>query len=146
MAASRTRVGDPERQFAVLPRSQNVSWPADFKIGLGNLKAVRDRLQGRQPPQCLGRIGIGKQEAIALELPRLTRPRNWCSCDSPKRWASSMTMIVALGTSTPTSTTVVDTSTLIRPCRNASMTAVFAFVLDLPVDQAHFEVSQLPRA
>ena len=44
-------------------------------------------------------------------LPRPTRPRNWCSCARPKRSACSMTISAALGTSTPTSITVVATST-----------------------------------
>ena len=43
--------------------------------------------------------------------PRPTRPRSWCSWASPKRSASWTIMIVAFGTSTPTSITVVATST-----------------------------------
>ena len=43
-------------------------------------------------------------------LPRPTRPRSWCRAAKPKRSPFSMTMTVALGTSTPTSTTVVETS------------------------------------
>ena len=43
--------------------------------------------------------------------PRPTRPRSWCSWASPKRSASCTIMIVAFGTSTPTSITVVATST-----------------------------------
>ena len=35
--------------------------------------------------------------------PRPTRPRSWCSCERPKRSACSITITVALGTSTPTS-------------------------------------------
>ena len=52
-------------------------------------------------------------------FPRPTRPRSWCSWETPKRSASMTTMTVALGTSTPTSMTVVDTSTSISPRGNA---------------------------
>ena len=44
----------------------------------------------------------------------------------PKRLASSTTIAVALGTSTPTSITVVATSTSISPLRNASKIAAFS--------------------
>ena len=40
-------------------------------------------------------------------VPRPMRPRSWCSCARPKRSALSITMSEALGTSTPTSITVV---------------------------------------
>ena len=43
--------------------------------------------------------------------PRPTRPRSWCSCARPKRSASWTIITVAFGTSTPTSITVVATST-----------------------------------
>jgi hypothetical protein len=51
--------------------------------------------------------------------PRPTRPRSWCSCASPKRSAFSTIISVAFATSTPTSTTVVDTSTCVSPPRSA---------------------------
>ncbi len=44
----------------------------------------------------------------------------------PKRSASRMTITVALGTSTPTSITVVATNTSRRPGRKVSMTASFS--------------------
>jgi hypothetical protein len=47
--------------------------------------------------------------------PRPTRPRSWCSWLRPKRSACSITISEALGTSTPTSITVVLTSTPIWP-------------------------------
>ena len=46
----------------------------------------------------------------------------------PKRTASSMSMTVALGTSTPTSITVVDTKTSRSPFRKEVIT--FSFSLD----------------
>ncbi len=55
--------------------------------------------------------------------PRPTRPRSWCSCETPNRSASSTTIIVAFATSTPTSITVVDTSTSMSPAANARITS-----------------------
>ena len=51
-----------------------------------------------------------------------TRPRSWCSWESPKRSAFSITMTVALATSIPTSMTVVATSTWISPATKPRMT------------------------
>ena len=70
-----------------------------------------------------------QQESAA---PRPTRPRSWCSADRPNRSAFSTTMTVALGTSTPTSMTVVDTSTSSSPALNACMTASFSLGLSFP--------------
>ena len=58
--------------------------------------------------------------------PRPTRPRNWCNWLSPNRSACSITISEALGTSTPTSMTVVLTNTPICPCTNSDMTAFFS--------------------
>ncbi len=55
--------------------------------------------------------------------PRPTRPRSWCSWDTPNRSASITTMTVAFGTSTPTSMTVVATSTSSSPAANRRITA-----------------------
>ena len=49
------------------------------------------------------------------------RPRSWCSWEIPKRSAFSTTMTVALGTSIPTSITVVATSTCAFPEANAAI-------------------------
>ena len=43
-------------------------------------------------------------------------PRNWCSCERPKRSALSITMTEAFGTSTPTSITEVATMICATPC------------------------------
>ena len=59
-------------------------------------------------------------------LPRPTRPRSWCSWDMPNRSASMITIMVALGTSTPTSMTVVATSTSSSPAANAVITSSFS--------------------
>ena len=58
--------------------------------------------------------------------PRPTRPRSWWSCAKPKRSASATIMTVALGTSTPTSMTVVATSTCVSFARKRAMTSSFS--------------------
>ena len=68
----------------------------------------------------------------ACALPRPTRPLSWWSCDSPNRSAFSITIIFAFGTFTPTSITVVDTSMLISPRTNSSITSSFSFAFIFP--------------
>ena len=58
--------------------------------------------------------------------PRPTRPRSWCRVARPKRSASQTIITVALGTSTPTSTTVVETSTCVTPERKSAMASSFS--------------------
>ena len=58
--------------------------------------------------------------------PRPTRPRNWWSWARPRRSAFSTIISEALGTSTPTSMTVVATSTSNRAALNASIAASFS--------------------
>ena len=60
------------------------------------------------------------------DVPRPTRPRSWCSCETPKRSASIITMTVAFGTSTPTSITVVETNTSISLLAKARIVASFS--------------------
>ena len=66
----------------------------------------RSFLQPKKPPP---------PPKVEASPPRPTRPRSWWSCARPKRSACSITMIVASGTSTPTSITVVATSTCASP-------------------------------
>ena len=65
-------------------------------------------------------------------VPRPTRPRSWCNWDNPYLSAFSISIITAFGTSTPTSTTVVETRTSISPFANAVMTVSFSFGFILP--------------
>jgi hypothetical protein len=53
-------------------------------------------------------------------------------CDSPKRSACSITIRLALGTSTPTSITVVATSTSMSPAAKAAITACFSSAFSRP--------------
>ena len=68
--------------------------------------------------------------------PRPMRPRNWCNCDSPNRSACSTTISVALATSTPTSTTVVDTSNCRAPPAKARITCAFSSPFMRPCSSA----------
>ena len=66
------------------------------------------------------------------KLPRPMRPRSWCSCAKPNRSAPSMTMTVAFGTSIPTSTTGVATSTSIFPLAKSSSVCVLVLAGSCP--------------
>ena len=57
------------------------------------------------------RTGGKKKYANARSLLRPTRPRSWYSCASPSMSARSTTSVFALGTSSPDSMIVVQTST-----------------------------------
>ena len=78
--------------------------------------------------------------------PRPTRPRSWCNCETPKRSASMMTIIEALGTSTPTSITVVATSTSISPAAKAFIAASLSSVDNFPCSGATFKPDNAPIA
>src|SRR5271155_3182774 len=86
-------------------------------------------------PSCVRTISSSRRSASGVMLasaavmstqydfaaPRPMRPRSWCICERPKRSACSTTITLAFGTSTPTSMTVVETSTSILPAWNAAM-------------------------
>ena len=64
---------------------------------------------------------------IDVDLGPPRRPRNWCNCDSPKTLGVFETiMTVALGTSTPTSMTVVVTSAFSSPRLKADIVVSFS--------------------
>src|SRR5208282_2603814 len=87
--------GETEAGRAGLAGAEHVAFAAQAQILLGDAEAILRR------PQRLA--------------PRPTRPRSWCNWASPNRSACSMIMIVASGTSTPTSMTVVATRILVSP-------------------------------
>ena len=70
--------------------------------------------------------GLNISTQLDAAAPRPTRPRSWCSWASPSRSAFSITIRLALGTSTPTSITVVATSRLSSPALKAAITAGFS--------------------
>ncbi len=78
--------------------------------------------------------------------PRPTRPRSWWSCETPNRSASMMTMAVALGTLTPTSMTVVATSTSASPRAKRRMTASLSSGCILPCSTSTRRPARGPRA
>ena len=79
---------------------------------------------------------------MLLPSPRPTRPRSWWSWARPKRSAPSTTISVALGTSTPTSITVVATSTASSPPAKRAITASLSGALHPPVDQPDLVVAE----
>ena len=76
--------------------------------------------------------------------PRPIRPRSWCSWEMPNRSASWITITEALGTSTPTSMTVVETSTSTSPAANRLITASFSSLEQLAVHHLDTQVRQRP--
>ena len=101
---------------------EHVALTTQLQVERGQLEPVGGRRDGLEP-------GAGRRSASASVTsrhspgspPRPTRPRSWCSCEIPNRSASITTIMVASGTSTPTSMTVVATSTSIpsAPLRSA---------------------------
>ena len=78
--------------------------------------------------------------------PRPTRPRSWCSWETPKRSAPSISITVAFGTSIPTSITVVATSTSVSPGGEGRHRRRLLGRVHLPVEQPDPEVAQLAAA
>ena len=110
-------VGEAQQRRARLARAEELARAADLEVAPRDLEAVggldaspsgaRAPSRRQRPLRC----DTAARRPLAA-APRPTRPRSWCSCDRPKRSACSITISDALGTSTPTSITVVATSTL----------------------------------
>lgn len=75
---------------------------------------------------------VGDEPALVGCRPRPTRPQIWWSCARPNLLALRTTMTRAFGTLTPTSMTVVTTSTSMSPRLNASITVVRSSGFCLP--------------
>ena len=119
--------------------------PAQLPVLLGELEAIV-RLAQRverafttadrpSAPRLTARSAETSTQYEAAS-PRPTRPRSWWSWERPKRSASRMTIIVASGTSTPTSTTVVPTRTSSSPSRKRSIRSSRSRGPHPPVDEA----------
>ena len=109
-------VGEAQQRHARLARAEELARTADQEVLARDLEAV-GVLEDDLEPQ-LGDSPTGSSNSSTQVLsaaPRPTRPRSWCNCDRPKRSACSITISDAFGTSTPTSITVVATSTSISP-------------------------------
>ena len=90
------------------------------------------RASPRGAPRCPRPRRARRARSVPGLRPRPTRPRSWCSCASPKRSAFSTIISVAFATSTPTSTTVVDTSTCVSPDSKRAIAAWRAAVSSRP--------------
>ncbi len=103
-------------------------------------RSIRDSSKpSRVPATASSRARAGLAPGMSLTsrqspgaLPRPTRPRSWWSWETPKRSASMMTIAVAFGTFTPTSMTVVATSTSTWPAVKRRITSSLASGCSLP--------------
>ena len=95
----------------------------------------RARRDARPRPRSSSSRGRETSRQYDCSAPRPTRPRSWCSCASPNRSASWTIMIVAFGTSTPTSITVVATRTSSSPALNLAIRSRRSAVFSRPWTQ-----------
>jgi hypothetical protein len=110
------QVGKAQQRVAALARAHEFTRAADLQVAARDLEAVGGLGHGLQPVLAGGRqrrrvqqhahAGHRAAAHAAAQLVQLARP---------KRSACSITIRLALGTSTPTSITVVATSTASRP-------------------------------
>jgi len=84
----------------------------------------------------------GDQDAKGVVGPRPMRPRNWWSWASPNCSAFSMSMTVAFGTSTPTSTTRCGEQHLDLADAECRHDLLLFARLQTAVQQAHFHLGQ----
>ena len=143
----RGRVGQAIGGKAALLQAQRIAAAAQLQVLLGDQRSRRRCAAGcragswRSPTAADRRAARRRSRA----LPRPTRPRSWCSWARPKRSACSITMIVAAGTSTPTSTTVVATSTASRALGELGHHPVLLGRRQLAVHQADLGAEHLPQ-
>ena len=113
--------GQAQVALPLLAGAQQRALAPEPQVRLGQREAV-----GRAPPpRPAARCPPRRRAGSTSWRRRRVRPgpRSWCSWAIPKRSALSTTMTVASGTSTPTSITVVATSTCSSPERKRSMTS-----------------------
>ena len=143
----RVLVEDPLRDLARLEHVRDVArQPAELEVADPGLALAEHLARSRgsrgrarragtrrstppSPPSApRRRASTGPRTGSTTPRPHRDRrgPRSWWSCESPNRSASSTIITVAFGTSTPTSMTVVATSTSISPARNAVIAASFS--------------------
>jgi hypothetical protein len=127
-----------------IPAARSGACPAPRRAALaqvllGDAEAVVALAQHLQARPALLRPAVTGRAARSgwPALPRPTRPRSWCSWARPRRSGFSMIMSVALGTSTPTSITVVATSRRYSPALKALMTASLSRALHAAVNEGH---------
>jgi hypothetical protein len=126
-----------------LARAHELAGAADFQVAARDLEAVGGLGHGLEPLFARPTAGEAYSSTQTLATaPRPTRPRSWCSWLRPKRSACSITIRLALGTSTPTSITVVATSTDISPEENLAITSAFSAVGMRPCSRPTIETRQ----
>ena len=120
------QLGDAEPRQAVLARAEDLALAAKGQIHLGELEPVADRRDRLHPPAGELGLGIGEQDAMTL-MPSATHPpAELVELGEAVALAPSISITVALGTSMPTSITVVATSTSMRPATNRSIASDFS--------------------
>ena len=126
--------GETIARHAGLTRAEHVAFAAQLEVFFGDDETILGVANGFRavpaPPVPNGSENNSRQAERAA--PRPTRPRSWCSWARPNRSACSTIMIVALGTSTPTSMTVVATRICASPDWKRAMAASFLAALILP--------------
>ena len=91
---------------AALHGALDVARTAQLHVGFGDSESVVVSVMiSRRWRVSLAMLGFVIRMQYDWSAPRPTRPRSWCSCDSPKRSAFSITITEAFGTLTPTSIT-----------------------------------------
>ena len=129
------------------------SWPSRCALAAhvaGRSRPGRSRSRARPAPAAgARRPRVGSCDSYRKQYdcsaPRPTRPRSWCSCESPNRSASSITITEAFGTSTPTSITVVATSTPSSRRREPAHALGPVCGLHLAVHEVDRDLLQRPR-
>ncbi len=128
--------GDPQARQAALGEAQHVALAAQLEVASRPARTRR-----WSPSTALRRawaVSSVESETSTQNdsaVPRPTRPRSWWSWARPNRSAPSMIIIVASGTSTPTSTTVV-------PTRTSRLAVAEAGHLGVAVGRLHPAVDQ----
>ena len=117
--------GHPQVGRPGLAHPEDAPLAADLEVELGQAEAV-DRLGERlQPARALLGRGLAEQQAQPL-VRAAPDPAPQLVELGEKRSAPSTTIVVAFGTSMPTSTTVVATRRSVRPDAKSSIAARFS--------------------
>ena len=126
------QIGHPQRRQAVLAGAEKLAGTAEAKVDLRKLKAVAQRLERLEPLRRFLGLRCGEDAAEARMLAAADPPAKLVEFASPKRSPLSIVISVALGTSTPTSTSDVETNTCVSPQRKRSIAASFSSLVMRP--------------
>ncbi len=141
------QIRDSEPRQARLRGADQIARAAHRQILFGDAEAVFGIAQGRQAP--LPRLVQRRPDTSAGRsiAPHPAPPGRATGATAPDRRSRrrSITMIVALGTSTPTSITVVATRTDVSPATKRAMAASLSAGRHLAMDQPDL-VARKPRA